>query len=44
MQRKIVGGFTLLEVIVAVAILGIAMTAILSSEAGAVRTGWMIGG
>ncbi|MEZ4339403.1 MAG: prepilin-type N-terminal cleavage/methylation domain-containing protein [Sandaracinaceae bacterium] len=39
MQRKIVGGFTLLEVIVAVAILGIAMTAILSSEAGAVRTG-----
>ncbi len=39
MQRRIIGGFTLLEVIVAVAILGIALTAILSSEAGAVRTG-----
>lgn len=39
MSRKIIGGFTLLEVTVAVAILGIAMTAILSSQAGAIRTG-----
>ncbi|MCA9583680.1 MAG: prepilin-type N-terminal cleavage/methylation domain-containing protein, partial [Myxococcales bacterium] len=39
MSRRIFRGFTLLEVTVAVAILGIAMTAILSSEAGAVRTG-----
>lgn len=31
-------GFTLLEVMVAVAILGIALTAIFSSEAGAIRT------
>ncbi|MEC7523157.1 MAG: prepilin-type N-terminal cleavage/methylation domain-containing protein [Myxococcota bacterium] len=39
MRRKILGAFTLLEVMVAVAILGIALTAIFSSEAGAVRAG-----
>ncbi|RZO56956.1 MAG: prepilin-type N-terminal cleavage/methylation domain-containing protein [Sandaracinaceae bacterium] len=39
MRRKIFGAFTLLEVMVAVAILGIALTAIFSSEAGAIRVG-----
>jgi general secretion pathway protein I len=37
--RRIFGGFTLLEVMVAVAILGVALVAIFSSEAGAVRNG-----
>lgn len=35
--RKILGAFTLLEVMVAVAILAIALTAIFSSQAGAIR-------
>jgi general secretion pathway protein I len=35
--RKILGAFTLLEVMVAVAILAIALTAIFASEAGAIR-------
>ena len=39
MKRNIFGAFTLLEVMVAVAILGIALTAIFSSEAGAIRAG-----
>jgi len=39
MRRKVVGGFTLLEVTLAVAILGLALTAIFASEAGAIRTG-----
>jgi len=38
-RRKIVGGFTLLEVTLAVAILGLALTSIFASEAGAIRTG-----
>ncbi|HJL18980.1 MAG TPA: prepilin-type N-terminal cleavage/methylation domain-containing protein [Sandaracinaceae bacterium LLY-WYZ-13_1] len=37
--KKLFGAFTLLEVMVAVAILGIALTAIFSSEAGAIRAG-----
>ncbi|MBZ0118623.1 MAG: type II secretion system GspH family protein, partial [Sandaracinaceae bacterium] len=37
--RSILGAFTLLEVLVAVAILGISLTAIFSSQAGAIRTG-----
>jgi len=37
MKRRLIGGFTLLEVTVAVAILGIALTAIFASEAGAIR-------
>ena len=39
MRTRIVGAFTLLEVMIAVAILAIAMTAIFSSEAGAIRVG-----
>lgn len=41
MARKapVLGGFTLLEVMVAVAILGIALVAIFGSEAGAIRAG-----
>lgn len=35
--RKVLGAFTLLEVMVAVAILAIALTAIFASEAGAIR-------
>ncbi len=35
--RRVLGAFTLLEVMVAVAILAIALTAIFSSEAGAIR-------
>jgi general secretion pathway protein I len=35
--KPVIGAFTLLEVMVAVAILGIALTAIFSSEAGAIR-------
>jgi general secretion pathway protein I len=38
-HRELFGAFTLLEVMVAVAILGIALTAIFSSEAGAIRAG-----
>jgi general secretion pathway protein I len=38
-RRPILGGFTLLEVMVAVTILGIALVAIFSSEVGAVRNG-----
>lgn len=37
--RRVFGGFTLLEVMVAVAILGLALVAIFSSEAGAIRAG-----
>lgn len=39
MSRRIFGAFTLLEVMVAVAILGISLTAIFSSEGGAIRAG-----
>ncbi|HEY8428333.1 MAG TPA: prepilin-type N-terminal cleavage/methylation domain-containing protein [Sandaracinaceae bacterium] len=39
MKRKVLGAFTLLEVMVAVAILAVAMTAIFSSEGGAIRAG-----
>lgn len=39
MRRKVLGGFTLLEVTLAVAILGLALTSIFASEAGAIRTG-----
>lgn len=39
MKRTIFGAFTLLEVMVAVAILGISLTAIFSSEGGAIRAG-----
>lgn len=38
-KKSIFGAFTLLEVMVAVAILGLALTAIFSSEAGAIRVG-----
>ncbi|MFK7985279.1 MAG: prepilin-type N-terminal cleavage/methylation domain-containing protein [Sandaracinaceae bacterium] len=39
LRRPFIAGFTLLEVMVAVAILALAMTAIFSSEAGAIRVG-----
>ncbi|MBN4049480.1 prepilin-type N-terminal cleavage/methylation domain-containing protein [bacterium AH-315-N03] len=39
MKRPVLGGFTLLEVMVAVAILGISMVAIFGSQAGAIRAG-----
>lgn len=39
MRSPRIGGFSLLEVMVAVAILAIALTAIFSSEAGAIRVG-----
>lgn len=39
MRARTLGGFTLLEVMVAVAILAIALTAIFSSQAGAIRAG-----
>lgn len=39
MRRPILGAFTLLEVMVAVAILGISLAAIFGSEAGAIRAG-----
>lgn len=39
MRRKIIGGFTLLEVMVTVAILSLSLVAILSSQGGAIRTG-----
>ncbi|MGE0791432.1 MAG: prepilin-type N-terminal cleavage/methylation domain-containing protein [Sandaracinaceae bacterium] len=39
MRRPIIGGFTLLEVMVAVAILGLSLVAIFSSEGGAIRAG-----
>src|SRR5690606_30539651 len=39
MKRKVLGAFTLLEVMVAVAILALSMTAIFSSEGGAIRAG-----
>lgn len=39
MRRKLIGGFTLLEVMVAVAILSLSLVAILSSQGGAIRTG-----
>src|SRR5690606_19087481 len=39
MKRKVFGAFTLLEVMVAVAILALSMTAIFSSEGGAIRAG-----
>lgn len=39
MRRKVIGGFTLLEVMVAVAILSLSLVAILSSQGGAIRTG-----
>lgn len=39
MRRPILGGFTLLEVMVAMMILGISLTAIFSSEGGAIRAG-----
>ena len=39
MRDRFIGAFTLLEVMVAVAILGIAMTAIFASEGAAIRTG-----
>lgn len=39
MKRSVFGAFTLLEVMVAVAILGISLTAIFSSEGGAIRAG-----
>lgn len=39
MRRQLLGGFTLLEVMVAVAILSIAIIGILSSQGGAIRTG-----
>lgn len=38
-RRTVLGGFTLLEVMVAVAILSLALVAIFSSEAGAIRAG-----
>lgn len=37
--RALFGGFTLLEVMVAITILGVALVAIFSSEAGAIRNG-----
>lgn len=39
MRRPILGAFTLLEVMVAVAILGISLTAIFASQGGAIRAG-----
>jgi general secretion pathway protein I len=39
MKRTIIGGFTLLEVMVAVAIMALALTAIFSSQGGAIRAG-----
>lgn len=39
MRRTIIGGFTLLEVMVAVAILALSLTAIFSSQGGAIRAG-----
>ncbi len=38
-KRTLIGGFTLLEVMVAVAILGLSLVAIFGSEAGAIRAG-----
>ncbi len=37
--RKVIGGFTLLEVLVAIAILSLSLVAILSSQGAAIRTG-----
>jgi general secretion pathway protein I len=39
MKRTLIGGFTLLEVMVAVAILALSLTAIFSSQGGAIRAG-----
>jgi general secretion pathway protein I len=39
MRRTIIGGFTLLEVMVAVAIMALSLTAIFSSQGGAIRAG-----
>lgn len=39
MRRKVIGGFTLLEVLVAIAILSISLVGILSSQGAAIRTG-----
>src|SRR5690606_3853502 len=39
MRRRVLGGFTLLEVMVAVAILALSLVAIFSSEGGAIRAG-----
>lgn len=39
MRRKLVGGFTLLEVLVAVAILSISIVGVLVTQGGAIRTG-----